>query len=126
MRATAINNANDHLLSCFIHTVTQSIEDAKAAAKEQIATQRMERNADLPKVGQILKLFTSDQIAATTPFQTVRSAAFAILTAKLDDLADYISTIGPCRRARPPLGTRRGAGEAAETPSPPDPSWQWM
>jgi TnpA family transposase len=84
---------HDHLLSCFIHTVTQSIEDAKAAAKEQIATQRMERNADLPKVGQILKLFTSDQIAATTPFQTVRSAAFAILDRhKLDDLADYIST----------------------------------
>jgi TnpA family transposase len=84
---------HDHLLTCFIHIVTQSIEDTKAATKEWIYAQRMERNADMPKVGQILKLFTSDQISATTPFQTVRSAAFAILDRqKLDSLADYIST----------------------------------
>jgi len=81
---------HDHLLTCFIHIVTQSIEDAKAATKEWIYTQRLERNADMPRVGQILKLFTSDQIPATTPFQTVRSAAFAILDRqKLDSLADY-------------------------------------
>ncbi len=84
---------HDHLLTCFIHTVTQAIEEAKAAVKEQLATQRLERNADLLKAGQILKLFTSDQIAATTPFQAVRSAAFAILDRhKLDQIADYIST----------------------------------
>jgi hypothetical protein len=59
---------HDHLLACFIHTMTQSIEEAKAAVKEQRSTQRLERNADMLKAGQILKLFTSDQIAATTPF----------------------------------------------------------
>ena len=87
------HQCHDHLLTCFIHTVSRSIEDAKAATKEQIYTQRMERNADMPKVGQILKLFTSNQISAATPFQTVRDSAFAILDChKLDSLADYIST----------------------------------
>lgn len=84
---------HDHLLTCFIHTVTQSIEEAKATVKEQLAAQRLERNTDMLKAGQILKLFTSDQIAATTPFQTVRSQAFAMLDRhKLDQIADYIST----------------------------------
>jgi TnpA family transposase len=84
---------HDHLLTCFIHTVTQSIEEAKADVKEQLAVQRLERNTDMLKAGQILKLFTSDQIAATTPFQTVRDKAFAILDRhKLDQVADYIST----------------------------------
>jgi len=87
------HQCHDHLLTCLIHIVTQSIEDAKAATKAWIDTQRMERNADMPKVGQILKLFTSNQIPATTPFQTVRSAAVAILNRqKLASLADYIST----------------------------------
>ncbi len=65
---------HDHLLTCFIHLVTQALDAVNVAVKEEIAEQRLERNADLLKAGHILKLFTSDQIAATAPFQDVRAS----------------------------------------------------
>ena len=82
-----------HLLTCFIHHITQTLDTVKGAVKTVIAEQRLEWNADLPKAGHVLKLFTSDQIAETTPFQDVQTQAFAILERhKLDHIADYIST----------------------------------
>ena len=84
---------HDHLLTCFIHLVNGALDEVKVAVKDDIAEQRLERNADLAKAGHILKLFTSDQIAATAPFEDVRTQAFAILDRhKLDRIADYIST----------------------------------
>jgi Tn3 transposase DDE domain/Domain of unknown function (DUF4158) len=84
---------HDHLLTCFIHHITQTLDTVKVAVKADIAEQRLEWNADLPKAGHVLKLFTSDQIAETTPFQDVQTQAFAILERhKLDRIADYIST----------------------------------
>jgi len=84
---------HDHLIDALIQIVNESVTEAKAATKEHIATLRREHNADLPKVGQVLKLFTSDQIAANTPFQRVRATAFAILDRqKIEALAEYIGT----------------------------------
>jgi hypothetical protein len=83
----------DHLIDALIQIVNESVTDAKAATKQHIATLRRAHNADLPKVGQVLKLFTSDQIAADTPFQRVRARAFAILDRQqYEALAEYIGT----------------------------------
>jgi hypothetical protein len=84
---------HDHLLTCFIHTVNQYDDDAKAAAKEQVYTQRLERNTDLPKAGEVLKLFTSDPSDPAMSFQAVQAQAFAILERdRLARVADYMAT----------------------------------
>jgi hypothetical protein len=35
---------HDHLLTCFIHLITQALDEVKVAVKEEIAEQRLERN----------------------------------------------------------------------------------
>jgi hypothetical protein len=83
---------HDRLLTCFIHTVSEYDDAAKATAKEHVATQRLERNADLPKAGDVLKLFTTDAPEPATPFQAVQNRAFAILGRdRLTRIADYIA-----------------------------------
>jgi TnpA family transposase len=84
---------HDHLLACFIHLVKQYGDAAKAAAKEQVVAQRLERTDDLGKAGAILHLFTTDPGDPTTPFQTVQAQAFAILDRdRLARVADYLAT----------------------------------
>ncbi len=84
---------HDTLLACLVHHVKQYSDAAKAAAKAAVYALRVEANADVPKAGLILKLFTTDQAAPTTPFEAVQAQAFAILDRqRLDRLADYIAT----------------------------------
>jgi hypothetical protein len=47
----------------------------------------------MTKGGQILKLFTDEDIAGSLPFEEVRRKAFALLdAARLDALAEYLAT----------------------------------
>lgn len=85
--------AHDNLITCLIHKVRQYVEESKIAAKEQVYEYRVEDNQNLQKVGQILKLFTDENIAATTAFQDVQARAFKILERqKLAFLAEHIAT----------------------------------
>lgn len=82
---------SDNLLNCFIHLVKQYSDEAKATAKETVYAQRGRSNQDLPKAGEVLKLFTTDY-EPNTPFSIVQERAFAILERpRLSNLADYIA-----------------------------------
>jgi len=84
---------HDNLLICFIHMVKTYVDEAKAAAKEQVYEHRVTSNQDLPKAGLVLRLFTREQVTPGTPFELVQAKAFAILDRRrLDRVADYIVT----------------------------------
>ncbi len=84
---------HDNLIQSLIHHVRRHGDDARAAAKEQVYDFRIAANADLPQVGEILKLFTDDSISGTAPFREVRQKAFAMLSAaRLDSMAEYLTT----------------------------------
>ena len=84
---------HDNLIQSLMHHVRRHGDDARAAAKEQVYDFRIAANADLPKVGAILKLFTDDSVRGTAPFRDVRRKAFAILgKARLDSMAEYLTT----------------------------------
>jgi hypothetical protein len=83
---------HDHLLHTLMHQVKDYMEEAKQAAKDRIYQYRLENNANLPKAGRVLKLFTQDEVAPQTPFQEVQTHAFTILARDpLDRVANYIS-----------------------------------
>lgn len=85
--------AHDNLINSLIYNVRRYVEESKVAAKEQVYEYRIEGNQNLQKAGQILKLFTDDTIAETTPFQEVQTKAFEILERqKLAFLAEHIAT----------------------------------
>ena len=82
---------HDNLINCFIYRVRQLLDEAKSVAQERVYECRLEHNLQLHKAGQVLKLFTDDTIAATTPFENVRARAFAILKRQnLEQVADHI------------------------------------
>jgi hypothetical protein len=84
---------HDNLIQSLIHHARRHGDDARAAAKEQVYDFRIAANADLPKVGGILKLFTDDSVPGTAPFKEVRRKAFAMLSAaRLDSMAEYLTT----------------------------------
>jgi TnpA family transposase len=84
---------HDILINSLLYYVKRYGDAAKEAAKERVYECRIESDQNLKKVGQILKLFTTDEIAEDTPFQQVQSQAFAILERqKIDRVADYIAT----------------------------------
>jgi TnpA family transposase len=84
---------HDHLLNSLIHHVRRYTEEAKEAAKERVYTSHLESNHNLQKAGHVLKLFTDDRIAATTPFHEVQTTAFGILDrSKLESVADQMAT----------------------------------
>ena len=84
---------HDNLIQSLMHHVRRHGDDARTAAKEQVYNFRITANADLPKVGVILKLFTDDSVPGTMPFREVRRKAFAILgKARLDSMAEYLTT----------------------------------
>ena len=84
---------HDNLIQSLIHHVRRHGDDARAAAKEQVYDFRIAANADLPKVGGILKLFTDDSVRGTAPFREVRRKAFAMLSAaRLESMAEYLAT----------------------------------
>ena len=84
---------HDNLLTALIHHVRRFTDAAKSAAKERVYEHRTEGNENLQKAGHVLKLFTDDRIAESTPFQDVRAQAFAILERQQIDLvAAHLST----------------------------------
>jgi hypothetical protein len=81
---------NDHLLTCFIQLVKQYADEAKSTAKETVYEYRCARNHDLPKAGEVLKLFTAEY-EGNTPFCTVQEKAFALLDQqRLASVAEYL------------------------------------
>ena len=82
----------DNLIHSFLYHVRQFQEEARTEAKTGLLEAYQAADQDREKAGQILKLFTSDTLAADMPFQQVQNAAFAILERdKLSDIADQIS-----------------------------------
>ncbi|MFL5657034.1 MAG: Tn3 family transposase [Ktedonobacteraceae bacterium] len=81
---------NDHLLTCFIQLVKQYADEAKATAKETVYEYRHASNHDLPKAGEVLKLFTAED-EGNTLFGTVQEKAFALLDRqRLANVAEYL------------------------------------
>jgi TnpA family transposase len=70
---------NDNLVNTFLYHVNKFIEEAKEAAKEQMAKEKLEANQHLKDAGKILTLFTDETIPEETVFATVKQKAFAIL-----------------------------------------------
>ena len=84
---------HDNLISCLIHNVRRFTDEAKNAAKEMVYEYRVENNQNLRKAGDVLKLFTDEDIATSTPFEDVQAKAFGILDReKLKLVADQLST----------------------------------
>lgn len=84
---------HDNLINSLLHNVRRYGDEAKAAAKEKVYECHIESHQNLKKAGRVLKLFTDDSIAASTPFQDVQATAFAILERhKLAVIADQIAT----------------------------------
>lgn len=82
----------DNLLGSLIHHVRRYTDGAKEAAKDRVYDYRVESNENLQKAGQVLKLFTTADIAEQVPFHEVQAKAFAILERhKLDFIADHIT-----------------------------------
>ncbi len=84
---------HDNLINSLIYNDRRYTDQAKSAAKERVYGFQVERNQNLQKAGQVLKLFTDGNIDEDTPFQAVQARAFAILERqKLDRIADHIVT----------------------------------
>src|SRR5262245_1325624 len=126
---------HDHLITSLLSHVRQYTEAAKAAAKERVYTARTESNDALQKAGHVLQLFTDDQIADATPFQDIRTHAFAILardqlasvaahlagTARFDETAlqwEHLDILAPQykRHLRPVLLAVQFAAPSARHP----------
>lgn len=70
---------NDNLIETFIYHVNKFLEEAKQAAKEQIAAERLEVNQHLKDASKILGLFIDEAIPDETAFGSVKQQAFTIL-----------------------------------------------
>ena len=70
---------NDNLVETFMYHVKRFIDEAKDAAKEQTAAERLEVNQHLKDAGKILALFTDETIPNEATFGSVKQQAFAIL-----------------------------------------------
>jgi hypothetical protein len=71
---------NDNLVSTFLYHVGKFIDEAKEAAKEQMAEEKLEGNRNLKNAGKILAFFTDETILDETIFGAIKEQAFAILT----------------------------------------------
>lgn len=84
---------NDNLINTLIYNVRHYIDESKATAKEQVYELATERNQNMKKAGQVLKIFTDDRMEINTLFRDVQAKAFSILERqKLVDIADQIVT----------------------------------
>ncbi len=70
---------NDNLVNTFLYHVGKFVDEAKKAAKDQMAQERMEANQYLTDAGRILALFTDETISEETRFGTIKERAFGIL-----------------------------------------------
>ena len=84
---------HDNLIQSLLHHVRRHVDDAKADAKDLVYNFRGITNDDMPKGGAVLRLFTDNRIAGSTPFEEVRRRAFALLPAsRLDSVAHSMAT----------------------------------
>jgi hypothetical protein len=67
--------ANDNLVNTFLYHVGKFIDEAKKAAKEQMAQERQEANQHLTDAGKILAIFTDESISEETLFGTIKERA---------------------------------------------------
>ncbi len=92
---------HDNLIECFLFYVRKFYEIGKETAKEKVYQHRIEINQNLQKAGQVIKLFTEEDIPQETLFCETQKKAFAILGRdQLVHVADEIaSTISFDERA---------------------------
>ena len=84
---------HDNLIQSLLHHVRSHVDDAKVDAKDLVYNFRGITNDDMPKGGAVLRLFTDNRIAGSTPFAEVRRRAFALLPAsRLDSVAHSMAT----------------------------------
>jgi TnpA family transposase len=84
---------HDILINTLIYNVRHYIDESKSKAKEQVYESYTENSQNIKKAGQVLKIFTDDNIDIDTPFKDVQATAFTILERqKIIDIADHIST----------------------------------
>jgi TnpA family transposase len=82
---------HDNLLNCLIYQVHLYNETAREIAKERIIAFRQAQAEGLAQAGQVLRLFTTADIAPETPFAIVKANAFAIVAEdELEKLADSL------------------------------------
>ncbi|MEM6867800.1 MAG: Tn3 family transposase [Cyanobacteria bacterium J06629_19] len=82
---------HDNLISSLRYKVKRYVDAAKDAAKEKVYEYRIENNKNLEKAGQVLKLFTDENIPEDASFQAVQATAFGILERqKLAFVAEHI------------------------------------
>lgn len=70
---------NDNLINSLIYRFRQYNDQAKEDARIRLSSMQMETNQDIGKAGQVLRLFTDEQLPPETPFGEVRQKAFEIL-----------------------------------------------
>src|SRR5699024_8982351 len=70
---------NDNLINTFIYNIRRYINEAKATAKDQIYDYYKENRTNMKKASEVLKLFTSENIAPNAPFRDIQEKAFSIL-----------------------------------------------
>jgi hypothetical protein len=84
---------HDNLINTFLFSVQRYTDEAKQKAKERVYDCYKESNQNMGKAGEVLKLFTDEDIPPHTPFQDIRERAFAILERqKLATIANQITT----------------------------------
>ncbi len=84
---------HDNLINTFLFSVQRYTDEAKQKAKERVYDCYTESNQNMGKAGEVLKLFTDEDIPPHTPFQDIRERAFAILERqKLASIANQITT----------------------------------
>ena len=68
-------------------------DTATAAAETEVAAYRVTVTEDLVRAGQVLQIFTDDQIPPDLPFATVQARAFGLLERdRLQETAAYMTT----------------------------------
>ena len=83
---------HDNLLSSLLYHVRGFSDDAKKSAWLRVYEHQAEASQDLQKAGEVLKLFTDDDIKDDVPFREAREKAFTILEReKLESVADRIA-----------------------------------
>src|SRR5699024_308123 len=82
---------NDNLINTFLYNVRRYVDEAKTMAKERIYQHHVENRQNMQKIGEVLRLFTDDNIARETPFGDIQRKAFEILERQeLDNVANQI------------------------------------
>ncbi len=88
---------HDHLLSGFMQAVKGYRDEAMATAEAQSAAYRMTLTQDVVRAGQVLHIFTNDEIPPELPFATLQERAFGLLEReRLHNAAIYMMTGAGC------------------------------